>query len=293
MGENLPKVLVLGSDGMIGSAIYKSLMKSDFDLFGSTRKKSSESLIFIDVKISNFEQGLNFLTPGSYLVNCIGLIRHKISKDSENEAWAINSEYPKLLAQFALQKQLKLINICTDCVYSGELGNYDENSKPDPVDVYGQSKASGESNNSSVMNLRTSVIGPEKNSSLELLSWVLSTEDNGILPGYVNHHWNGVTSLALAKVIEGIIRNDLFESGQVHLVPANKITKYDLVKEIASRGNRKDISFVPFVAPNSVNRTLSTVDQQRNQTLWKNAGYLDPPSIQELLAEVLPLNAKE
>jgi ABC-type uncharacterized transport system ATPase subunit len=76
-------------------------------------------------------------------------------------------------------------------------------------------------------------------------------------------------------------------------VPANKITKYDLVKEIASRGNCKDISVVPFVAPNSVNRTLSTVDQQRNQTLWKNAGYLDPPSIQELLAEVLPLNAKE
>ncbi len=293
MGDKLPRVLVLGVDGMIGSTIYQSFLKSDFDLFGSTRRKGNESLLFIDIKNSNFEQGLNFLTPGSYLVNCIGLIRHKISKDSENEAWVTNSEYPKLLAQFALQKKLRLVNICTDCVYSGELGNYDENSKPDPVDVYGQSKASGESNNSAVMNLRTSVIGPEKNSTLELLSWVLSTEDNGILSGYVNHHWNGVTSLALAKVIEGIIRNDLFEPGQVHLVPANKITKYELIREIASRGNRKDISVVPFAAPNYVNRTLSTVDQKRNQTLWKNAGYLVPPSIQELLAEVLPLSTKE
>ena len=288
----MSRVLVLGSDGMIGSTLYNFLLKSDYDLYGSTRRKGKEPAIFIDVKDSKFEHDLNFLTPGSYLVNCIGLIRHKITKNSENEAWELNSEYPKFLAQLALRKNLKLINICTDCVYSGNTGDYDENSLADPVDVYGKSKASGESNNSSVMNLRTSVIGPEKNSSLELLSWVLSTEDNGILQGYENHHWNGVTSLALAKVIEGIIRNDLFESGQVHLVPANKITKYDLVKEIASQGNREDISVVPFVAPNSINRTLSTVNQQRNRTLWENAGYLEVPSIQLLLAEVLPLSIK-
>lgn len=286
----MPKVLVLGADGMIGSAIYNLLLKSDFDLYGSTRRNSDGSLIFVDVNNLEFEQDLNFLTPGSYLVNCIGLIRHKISKDSENEAWEINSEFPKLLAQFALQKQLRLINICTDCVYSGNNGGYDENSVYDPIDVYGKSKASGESNNSSVMNLRTSVIGPEKNSSLELLSWVLSTQDKGILQGYTNHYWNGVTSLALAKVIEGIIRHDLFESGKVHLVPANEMTKFDLVKEIASLGKRGDISVVPFMAPNSVNRTLSTVNVQRNRALWKSAGYFEAPSIQELLTEVLPLS---
>lgn len=175
-------------------------------------------------------------------------------------------------------------------MYSGNTGGYKENSTPDPIDVYGKSKASGESNNSLVMNLRTSVIGPEKNSSVELLSWVLSTKENGILQGYKNHYWNGVTSLALAKVIEGIIRYDLFEPGNVHLVPANEITKFDLVKEIASLGNRRDISVVPFTAPNSVNRTLSTTNEQRNRTLWKSAGYSEIPSIQELLTEVLPLS---
>jgi dTDP-4-dehydrorhamnose reductase len=286
----LPKVLVLGSDGMIGSEIYKLLLKSDFDVYGSTRRKSKGPVIFIDVKDLEFEQDLNFLAPGSYVVNCIGLIRHKISKDSENESWRINSEYPKFLAQLALLKQLRLINICTDCVYSGNTGGYDENSVPDPIDVYGKSKASGESNNSSVMNLRTSVIGPEKDSSIELLSWVLSTQEKGILQGYKNHYWNGVTSFALAKVIEGIIRDDLFESGKVHLVPANEITKFDLVKEIAFLGNRRDISVVPFMALNSVNRTLSTTNQKRNRTLWKSAGYLEVPSIQELLTEVLPLS---
>lgn len=62
-GNNLPKVLVLGSDGMIGSEIYKSLLKSDFDVFGSTRRKSTGPLIFIDVKDLDFEQDFDFLAP--------------------------------------------------------------------------------------------------------------------------------------------------------------------------------------------------------------------------------------
>ena len=286
----MPTVVILGSDGMIGAGVFGALKESGFNLYGSTRRDDHTSKFFLDVMNPDFENSLDFLPTGSYLVNCIGLIRHKISEGLEGDAWYLNSDYPNRLAQYALNNNQKLINICTDCVYSGKNGNYDENSASDPTDIYGETKAAGEITNSAVMNLRTSVIGPEAETAVELLSWVLSSAPSSTLKGYTNHLWNGVTSASLAKIIGGIIRNNSFEPGIIHLVPANKISKHDLINEIAIRGNRKDLTIMPFITEIPVDRTLATVNQTRNRTLWKNAGYDKIPTIQELLSEVLPFS---
>ena len=58
-----------------------------------------------------------------------------------------------------------MIHPTTDCVYTGLKGDYDENDSYDVCDVYGMSKALGESNNCTV--IRTSIIGEElKNVSI-------------------------------------------------------------------------------------------------------------------------------
>ena len=289
MDTAMPTVVILGSDGMIGSGLLQALQDSEFTIYGSTRRANPEYKFFLDVQTPNFENVLDFLPSGSYLVNCIGLIRHKISQEREADAWYLNSEYPNRLANYALKYGQKLINICTDCIYSGKNGSYDENSPPDPTDIYGETKAAGEIKNPAVMNLRTSVIGPEVETAVELLSWVLSSEPNSTLSGFTNHLWNGVTSASLAKIVSGIIQNNSFEPGIIHLVPENKITKHDLIREIAIRGNRKDLTIMPFKTETSIDRTLSTVNQGRNRTFWKNAGYDNVPTIQHLLGEVLPL----
>ena len=139
------------------------------------------------------------------------------------------------------------------------------------------------------MNLRTSVIGPEVDSHFGLLSWVLSNEKNAKLLGYQNHVWNGITSIALAKIIGGIIKSNLFLPGKMHIVPKTQITKLDLIREIAQRGGREDLVITPHNTKISVNRTLATIYPARNRALWRNAGYTDLPSIQNLLSEVLAL----
>ncbi len=289
MNDAMPTVVILGSDGMIGAGLFEALQESEFTIYGSTRRANSEFKFFLDAQDPNFEKYLDFLPAGSYLVNCIGLIRHKITQGLESDAWYLNSEYPKRLAEYALNNDQKVINICTDCIFSGKDGNYDENSPPDPTDIYGETKAAGENNNLAVMNLRTSVIGPEVDTAVELLSWVLSSAPNSNLKGYTNHIWNGVTSATLAKVISGIIRTDSFEPGIIHLVPDNKISKHDLISEIAIRGNRKDLTIEPLETKTPINRTLTTLNKRRNRTLWENAGYDNVPTIQDLLGEVLPL----
>jgi len=61
-----------------------------------------------------------------------------------------------------------------------------------------------------------------------LLHWILNTPDQE-LNGWANAHWNGMTTLQLAKCIERYIHNPVI-SGVYHLVNNRiSINKYDLL----------------------------------------------------------------
>ena len=55
----------------------------------------------------------------------------------------INSLFPNMLANVCQKLNTKMIHITTDCVFSGEDGNYDENDKHDCHDHYGKTKSDG------------------------------------------------------------------------------------------------------------------------------------------------------
>lgn len=283
----MTKVIILGSDGMVGAEVLGTLKVMGLEVLGTSRRNTDSSKIFFNAVNANLNETFKKYGAELIFINCIGLIRHKIEPNNKDLAWELNSAYPKRLAQYCKDAHHKLINICTDCVYSGKSGNYSENSKPDPVDLYGLSKSDGESRNESVLNIRTSIVGPEKNTALELFSWVLNQAKNQKLLGYVNHNWNGITSLALAKLLGSVILNNQFVSGNIHIIPANKLNKYQLITKIAQFAGRSDLIIEPHSTNISVDRTLSTVDSDRNKTFWHLAGYSKIPKIEELLLEVL------
>lgn len=284
----MSKLVVLGSDGMIGSTVLNHAITKSLDAVGTSLRYNDQNKIFLDVTQKNFTDTIRVFPTGTYFVNCIGLIRHKIDNANQSLAMYLNSEYPRILTSFVEDRGYKLINICTDCVYSGSKGGYTENDLHDPVDLYGLSKSKGESISINVMNLRTSVIGPELKTKIELLEWVLNRKKNETIKGFVNHKWNGITSKALAKIIEGLVNSDNFFSGNVHVVPANELTKYELVKQITLFGNRNDLIVEPYETSISINRTLDTIEPKRNRDIWEIAGYESIPTIEELLSEVLP-----
>jgi dTDP-4-dehydrorhamnose reductase len=65
------------------------------------------------------------------------------------------------LAIFAEDSGAKVIQIATDCVFSGSNGSYLETDPHDATDVYGKTKSDGEIESSAVMQLRCSIIGRE------------------------------------------------------------------------------------------------------------------------------------
>ena len=161
-----------------------------------------------------------------FIINAIGLIKQNIDNNARRDivaAYLVNSDLPRDLNDFAKQTSTPIIQIGTDCVYSGRSGNYTENSNFDCDDIYGLSKVSGEAESKSLMTIRCSIIGHENRTPVSLMDWFLSQRNSAEVRGYTNHFWNGVTTLSFARVVEGIIRQNTFSPGIVHLVPRDQL----------------------------------------------------------------------
>ena len=222
------KVLVLGSCGMAGHIIVDQLADKH-DVETVARKYSDYKLDIEDVGAVEdfFKEHNNY----DFVINAIGLLV-KNSEDRMDRAIMINSWFPQFLANQLNGTRTRLIHISTDCLFDGSTGYYREDSQPTAYNNYGRSKALGEVRNNKDITFRTSIIGPElKEDGTGLLEWLIKNQSN-IIPGWINHWWNGITTLELAKAIDYYINNSSI-TGLYHLVSNDYgVTKYDLLSRI-------------------------------------------------------------
>jgi dTDP-4-dehydrorhamnose reductase len=282
----MTNVLILGGTGMLGHAVI-----DEFRGFEGTVKFTSRtgSGIPFDVLTGSVKNLASHISAGDYIINCLGITKPHIDDHNEQDvarATQVNSLFPTELALFAEQADAKIIQIATDCVFSGRQGHYLETDTHDAEDVYGKSKSKGEVISLNVMHIRVSTIGREINRSTLLLEWVLSHPQGATIPGFNDHFWNGVTTNHFAKVVRGIIGQDGFNPGLSHLVPSNELSKAELVREIATAFGRSDLIVKDTDSGKPINRTLATNDPELNKRLWSGAGYPEIPTIEQLIAEI-------
>jgi dTDP-4-dehydrorhamnose reductase len=282
----MTNVLIFGGTGMLGHAVL-----DEFRGFEGTVKFTSRtgSGIPFNVLTDSVKSLASHIRAGDYIINCLGITKPHIDDANQQDvarATQVNSLFPAELALFAEHADAKIIQIATDCVFSGSKGHYLETDTHDAEDVYGKSKSKGEVISPNVMHIRVSTIGREINRSTLLLEWVLSHPQGATIPGFTNHFWNGVTTNHFAKVVRGIIELNEFKPGLSHLVPGNELSKAELVIKIAAAFGRSDLIVKDTESGKPINRTLATNDPELNKRLWGGAGYPEIPTIEQLIAEI-------
>jgi dTDP-4-dehydrorhamnose reductase len=280
----MTKVLVLGGRGMIGAGVASALEVKGIQVIKTSRNPQTAKDVQFQVGKTPVSAVLELLQPGDFVFNAIGLIKQRIDENLAADrlrAIQLNADFPYRLAASAASAGVNVIQVATDCVYQGTTGGYLEDSPQDATDVYGKTKSLGEVPAPNVMHLRCSVIGPETQGGLSLLEWVRNQPQGAILDGYTNHIWNGVTASAFGQIIAGIVAGQAFTAGLQHLVPADTVTKHQLVQLIAQRIGRTDLTFRAIEPAHAVNRTLATNNAALNQKLWANAGYSSVPTISQ------------
>lgn len=223
------KIIVFGSNGMLGNYIKQYFSKKEVELICITRNEFEIS----SSNISNLEPFLHGFNINEHtcVINCNGLIPQRIDRKDNSEYYIINSVFPLYLSRVCDKYNSKLICPTTDCVFSGKAGKYNETDFHDEVNAYGISKSLGEPANATI--IRTSIIGEEINNKKSFLEFVKNS--SGEINGWDNHYWNGITCLEYCKIIDKIITENLFWSGVRHIYSPEIKSKYEMaciIKEV-------------------------------------------------------------
>lgn len=273
-----PRVLVLGAGGMAGHTVSAYLQEAGYDVVASShRQVATAATTLLDVTDRVALE--SFLDDGGFdvVVNCVGVLV-SASEEQKDRAVYVNAYFPHQLERHYAGTATRVIHLSTDCVFSGENAPYSETSSYDGELFYDRSKALGEIRNDKDLTLRMSIIGPDRQESgVGLFNWFCA--QTGEVAGYTGAIWSGITTIELARGIDAAIRQGL--TGLYHLVPARNITKYDLLRLLASTFDRNDITVRPVTG---VVRDMTLVNTRADFD-FEVASY--PMMLQEMRAWVL------
>lgn len=277
------RLLVLGSSGMLGSAIVRWFSQhSTFEIYGSVRSRNSAMALqkmvpaatFIsDIDIGNIDNLKHLLakTEPSIVINCIGVVKQLSDSNDPLITIPINALFPHQLAYLCQSLGARLIHISTDCVFSGDKGGYTESDKPDATDLYGRSKLLGEVDYPHALTLRTSIIGHELRSCHGLVDWFLSQEEKVF--GFTKSVFSGFPTVEIARIISEYVIPRVDLHGIYHL-SAEPISKFELLKTIADK-YKKPIDIIP--------KDTIEIDRSLNSNRFRSATGFQPKPWPEMI----------
>lgn len=226
--------------------------------FARTNSRCCERTILGDAADTALLKGVLIRERFDCVVNCIGVLNRAVDADISRGIY-LNSLLPHLIADELRGTGTKLIQISTDCVFSGARGGYTEDDVPDETSLYGRTKALGEVDDSQNLTIRTSIVGPElKESGVGLFHWFMS--QRGTVKGFTRTIWSGVTTLELAKAVEWAAEEPL--TGLCHLTNGQGISKYDLLCLFNTYCRQDGVLLIPdeeFVCDKSILCTRADV----------------------------------
>ena len=259
------RILVLGSDGMLGHRLVLGL-GARHEITAATRSDA-------DVRNMPRVRALLAASAAEAVVNAVGVIPQRQGGDDPNENLEVNALFPPLLARACGDAGARLIHVSTDCVFSGLRGDYSEQDAPDPIDLYGRTKLRGEVEGAATLTLRTSLIGPSPSRRTGLVEWFVAQP--GPVQGYRNAIFSGLTTLEFTRVVDGLLARP--PAGGLYHVSAAPISKLELLTQLRDR-----LGLATRIVAVDEPRIDRSLDSSRFRTAFSYA----PPSWDAMLDEL-------
>jgi dTDP-4-dehydrorhamnose reductase len=131
------KIVIIGSGGRLGAALTRAY-RDKFDVVGFNHAQ---------LDLTNLDQVREKVTALDFdvLINCAAFTNVDLCETQREQAFQINAEAPRVLAEICREKKAKLIHFSTDYVFDGEKREpYTEDDAAKPISFYGESKREGE-----------------------------------------------------------------------------------------------------------------------------------------------------
>ena len=248
------KVLITGSTGQVGHALLKNL--SNHQIVALTRKdfdlgKPDEIKRIIDQHLPDL-----IINPAAYT-------NVDKAETDKQQAYRVNCDAPKVIAQKAYECDIPFIHFSTDYVFNGEKEySYEEDDVSQPLGIYGKSKLAGENAIKEVDGqfyiFRTSWVYSNIGNNFFLTIKKLS-EEKDELKIVSNQYGVPAANYFIAQQINNIIPLiDKGNTGVYHLVPEGDCSWYEFAKQIIEKLN-----------PNFDLKKISPIDSKKYKSKAK------------------------
>ena len=162
------KIAILGAGGRLGAALMRKY-RERFDVVGFNHAQ---------LDLSNFGELRKKLRATSFdlLINAAAFTNVDLCETKRDEAFLINAEAPRALAEICRDKRARLIHFSTDYVFDGgKREPYVESDSANPISVYGESKLAGEQN----------VLAVQDRHLIVRVSWIFGPDRPSFIDGMI------------------------------------------------------------------------------------------------------------
>ncbi|MEO0294562.1 MAG: dTDP-4-dehydrorhamnose reductase [candidate division WOR-3 bacterium] len=228
------KILLTGATGMLGNKI---LEKIDYDFIKPDRKS---------LDLSKPEELTNFLKKLPEIDGIWHIAAYtdveKAEIDEEN-SYLVNWISTKILTEFSIKKNIRILYISTDYVFDGFKNSpYKEWDKTNPLNVYGKSKLFGEKEvlrNKEGLVIRTSWLFGEKGKNF-VTKIIEKAEKEKEIKVVIDQCGSPTYTEDLAIALKMLWEKN--ESGIFHFSNKGEVSWFEFAKEIFNLlGIKKDI----------------------------------------------------
>lgn len=222
------KILLLGKSGLLGHALEKTL-SGLCEVYAPNHKECDVTdPKMLGKQITNAKPDV--------IINSTGYTAVDDSETHKEEAFKLNSEAVKNLAQISKSKNIPLMHFSTDYVFDGEKSDgYTETDSPSPVSVYGASKAEGEKelmkNADKFWLIRTAwLYGPGGKNFVDTIINLARKNEGKPLKIVNDQIGNPTLSLDLAQAVLALLKGKSY--GIYHIVNGGTCSWYEFAQEI-------------------------------------------------------------
>ena len=132
-----PKIIVVGAGGRLGAALLREYGRAH-DVTGFARQQ-------LDLNDAATVRETLGALDFDVLINAAAQTNVDRCETHPDEAFQLNAEAPRVLAEICTRKGARLVHISTDYVFEGNKREpYTEDDPANPISVYGASKLAGE-----------------------------------------------------------------------------------------------------------------------------------------------------
>ncbi|KAJ7485258.1 hypothetical protein FB451DRAFT_1228914 [Mycena latifolia] len=141
------KVIITGASGILGSAVRRAFTDSPrpgTEVLSLSHSRSGDGLRNLDLlDEAEVEKAFRDFKP-NWVIHCAAERRPDVAEKNPEAARRLNADVPDHLARLSKSLKFTLVYISTDYVFDGSSPPYPPSARPNPLQLYGQTKLDGE-----------------------------------------------------------------------------------------------------------------------------------------------------